>query len=103
MTLNLLRNSINKHKLSAYAAIFRIHYFKRCPLAPPGTKVSVNENTDNRHSWYPHGTGGWYISPSMEHQICVQFFMPETSSVRNVDTLAFFSADMPFPIMETEY
>ena len=43
MTLNMLRNSRTNPKLSAYAAIFVIHDFNRCPLAPPSTKLFVHD------------------------------------------------------------
>ena len=102
MNLNTLRTSRINPKLSAYAVIFVIHDFNRCPLPPPGTKVIVREKTDNRWTWSPLGTDGWYIGPSMEYYRCVQFFMPKTSSVRNIYTLTFFPAAIPFPKMETE-
>ena len=38
----------------------------------------------------------------MEHYQCVNIYIPETSSVRNVDILTFFSTVIPFPIIETE-
>ena len=102
MTLNLLRTSRTNPELSSYAAIFSIHDFNRCPLVPPGIKLIVHENTDNRWYWYPHGTDGCYIGPSMEHYRRVQCFMPDTSSLRNVDTLTFFPDAIPHPKMETE-
>ena len=102
MTLNMLGNFRTNPKLSAYAAIFGIHDFNRCPLAPPGTKVIVHERTGIRRYWSPHGTYGWYIGLSMEHYIYLQFSMPTTYSVRNMDTLTFFPASIPFPKMETE-
>ena len=50
MNLNLLRTSGTNPKISAYATIFGIHDFNRCPLAPSSTKVIVHEKTDNRRS-----------------------------------------------------
>ena len=73
MTLTLLHTSYNNPKLSAYAAIFGIPDFNRCPLAPPGTKVIVHENTYNCQSWYPHDTDVWYIRTSMENYPCVKY------------------------------
>ena len=101
MTLNLLRRSRTNQKLSDYAAIFGIHDFNRCPIAPPGTKVIVHEKTDNHQSWSLHGAYGWYIGPLMKHNRCVKCYMLATSSVRNVYTLTFFSTVIPFPKMET--
>ena len=50
MNLNLLRTSGTNPKISAYATIFGIHDFNRCPLEPPGTKSIVHEKTYNRWS-----------------------------------------------------
>ena len=102
MTLNLLRNSWTNPKLSTCAAIFGIHEFNRCPLSTPGTKVIVDDNTDNRQSLSPHGTDGWYIGLSIEHYICVQYFMSFASSVCKVDTLTLLSAAIPPQKTETE-
>ena len=57
---------------------------------------------ENRQTWSPHVTDGWYIGPSMEHYRCVKCFMPRTSSLQNVDTLTFFPAVIPSPKMDTE-
>ena len=102
MNLNMLPTSRTNPKISVYATIFVIHDFNQCPLAPPRTKVIVHENTDNRWSWYPHRMNDFYIGPSTEHYRCVQFFMPATSSIHNVDTITFSLADTPYPKMETE-
>ena len=102
MTLNLLRTSITNSTLWNYDAIFGIHDFNWCLLVPPGTKVIVHEKTDNCWSWLPHGMDGWYISPSKKQYKCVQCFIPATSSLHNVDTLTFFTFDIPSPKMDTE-
>ena len=43
MNLIFVRKSCTNPKLSAYAAIFGIHYFNWCPLALPGTKLIVHD------------------------------------------------------------
>ena len=103
MTLNLLCTSCNNPKLSAYAAIFGIHYCNQWPLAPPVTKLIVHENSENPRPWSPYGTNGWYVGPSMEYYRCVQCFMPAISSVRKIHILTFFPSATPFPKMDTEY
>ena len=67
---------------------------------PPGIKVIVHEKTYNCWTWSLHFTDDWYIGPSMEHYICVQCFIPKTSSVRNVNTLTLFPDATPFTKME---
>ena len=42
ITINLLRNSIIKTKLSSYAAIFGNFNFNSTPLCPPGTKAIIH-------------------------------------------------------------
>lgn len=102
LTLNLLRNSRVNPKLSAHAAIYGIHDFNKCPLAPPGTRVIIHEKTDNRGTWSPHGTDAWYIGPSLEHYRCVKTFIPSTSAIRDADTVTFFPHRVPFPKTTTE-
>ena len=75
MNFNLLRTSHTNRKLSAHIVIFDIHGFNWFPLAPPKTKVNLNENTDNHQYWSPHGPVVCYIGPSMEHCICVKLFL----------------------------
>jgi hypothetical protein len=102
LTLNLLRSSRVNPKLSAYAYLHGNFDFNQTPLAPPGTKVLVHLKPDQRPSWAYHGEEGWYVGPSMHHYRCVQCFMPTTSRVRDVDTVEFFPATIPFPAVTTE-
>jgi hypothetical protein len=54
ITLNLIRRSrINSH-LSAKAHMNGAFDFNRTPFAPPGTKVLIHENPENRSTWAPH-------------------------------------------------
>jgi hypothetical protein len=47
ITLNLLRKSIIKPRISAYAQLNGRFDFNRVPLAPPGTRVIAHENRIN--------------------------------------------------------
>jgi hypothetical protein len=67
LTLNLLRQSRVTSKLSAHAQLQVPFDYNATPLAPPGTKVIIHENPDQRGLWSPHGLNGWYIDPAMEH------------------------------------
>ena len=74
LTLNLMRGSrINPH-LSAHAQVHGQFNFNSHPIGPPGTKVLVHEKSDNRSSWAPHATEGWYIGPAMEHYRCYTIY-----------------------------
>ena len=62
-TLNLLRPSRINPKLSAYEVLHGTFDHGKTPLAPPGCKVLVHENTHQRGSWNLHekrdGTSAW--------------------------------------------
>ena len=78
ITLNLLRASRRNPKLSAYAILEGEFNFNKTPLAPPGSKALVYEDTKLRTSFAPHAKDAWYIGPAMQHYRCYKFWMPET-------------------------
>ena len=67
ISINLLRKSITLPHISAYTHIFGEFDFNCTPLSPPGTRVVINNRTNDQASWAPHGEYGWYIGPVMEH------------------------------------
>jgi hypothetical protein len=67
ITLNLLRPSRRDPKISAYNMLEGTFDYNKTPLAPPGTKVIIHEKPQQRKTWDPHGTEGWYLGPAMEH------------------------------------
>jgi hypothetical protein len=67
ITLNILRTSRVNPKLSAATQIYGQYYFKRAPMAPPGTRIIAHETPNIRRTWDPHGQDGWYIGPALEH------------------------------------
>ena len=97
ITLNLLQTARANPKLSAYTYLFGLFDFNKTPMAPPGTRVLVHDKPDQRKSWDPRGTDGWYIGPAMEHYRCVLCFMPKTRTVRVSDTVVFFPHKLIFP------
>ena len=98
LTLNLLRPSrINPH-LSAYALLNGTHDFNATPLAPPGTKVLVHETRDQRRTWAPKGTDGWYLGPAPEHYRCYRVYIPATRAERTAKTVEFFPHDCAVPV-----
>ena len=52
---------------------------------------------NNRPTYAPNGEEGWSIGFSPEHYRCIKCYFPKTRSERNVDTVTFFSAAIPFP------
>jgi len=97
ITLNLLRTSTINNRLSAYAQIHGLFDFNSTPLGPPGTKVLIHERPSSRGTWAPHGTEGWYISPSMDHYRSYNIYIPSTKSMRVSDTLAWFPTQVVMP------
>ena len=71
-------------------------------MAPPGTRVIVHDKPGNRISWGHHGTPVWYIGPSLDQYICMQYYMPTTGIVRITDTLQCIPKAFAFPKKPTE-
>jgi hypothetical protein len=90
ITLNLLRKSRINPRMSAYAQLNGHFYFKRTPMAPPGTCVIAYKKPDQRASWDPHGVDGYYLGPELDHYRCYQVHITKTKGTRIVDTVEFF-------------
>ena len=98
MTLNLLRPSRRNPRVSAYTMLEGNFDYNRTPLAPPGTKIIVHEKPQQRLSWDPHGTDGWYLGPTMEHYRCHRVFITKTKAERITNTVEFFHHKHPPPM-----
>ena len=103
LTLNLLHNSMFNPALSVYAYLFGPYGFNKSPMAPPGTCVIVHTKLVNRTSYGHHGTKGLYIGPSLDHYICIQWYMPATGIVRITYTLQYIQKAFSFPKTTIEY
>ena len=66
-------------------------------MAPPRTCVIVHDKPGNRTSWSHRGTPGWYIGPSLDLYICMQFCMHATCIVRITDVLKYIPKSFTFP------
>ena len=97
LTLNLLRASRSNPKLSAHAYLFGNFDFSATPLAPPGTRVVAFKSKNTRTTWGAHGEDRWYVGPELKHYCCVSVYFPATQSLRQVDTVRYFSTVIPFP------
>ena len=94
LTLNLLRQSRINPRLSAEAQLNGAFDFNKTPLAPPGTRVIIQEQTGVRRTWSVHGTDGWYLGPAPEHYRCYTVYCSKTGRERIIDTVEFFLADI---------
>ena len=90
ITLNLLRPSRRNPKVSAYTMLEGQYDYNKNPMAPPGTKILIHEKPNQRLSWDPHSTDGWYLGPALEHYRCYRVFTTKTKSERTTDTVEFF-------------
>jgi hypothetical protein len=67
-------------------------------MAPPGTRIIAHETSNCRRTWAPHGQYGWYIGTNLEHYRCYMVHISKTRSERVVETVGFFSTEVPLPI-----
>ena len=77
-TLNLLRRSWIKPRLSVEAQLNGAFDYKPTPMSPPGKKVLIQETPQQRRKWEFHGKEGWYIGTAPLHYRFYRIFIPET-------------------------
>jgi len=88
LTVNLLRASSFTPNVSAWQALHGAYIFDRTPIAPPGMKILCFEPPDQRATWAPHGTPGYYVGPALHHHRCYTVFLPDTASTRITGALS---------------
>jgi hypothetical protein len=81
-SLNLLRTSRVRPKISAYHALEGTHDFNRHPFAPPATRATIFNPPESRTSWGARATDAWYIGPAWDHYRCLTFHVPSTGRER---------------------
>jgi hypothetical protein len=90
ITLNLLRKSWYHPNLSAYSQIHGVYDYNKTPMAPAGCKIIIHDRSEERKSWDPHGTHGFYIGPAMQHYSNYKCYIPSTRATRISNTIMFF-------------
>jgi hypothetical protein len=93
----MLRTSRINPKRSAATHIFGQYDFNRAPMAPPGTRIIAHETPNRRSTWAPHGLGGWYLGPALEHYRCYTVHITKTRGDRIVETVDFFPEKITLP------
>ena len=71
LTINLLRNSCLKPRLSAWAYLFGNFIFTKCPLLLPGTKIFLHSKPGKRANWTFYGEQNYYIGTAINHYQCI--------------------------------
>jgi hypothetical protein len=69
-TLNLMCPSRINPRLSAKAQLNGAFHYNKTPLAPPGTKVLIQETPNKQRTWAVYGMDGWYLGGAPEHYRC---------------------------------
>jgi hypothetical protein len=62
----------------AYEILHRSYDWNRYPSALLGCKAVAYEDGATQGSWASRGIDGWYLGPSMDHNRCDIYFIPET-------------------------
>ena len=88
--INLQRQTTRNPIIPNYTAPEDTFDLNKTASAPPGFKVVVHEKPYTRRTWSPHGSGGWYIGPSMEHFRCHQVYVNATKSEISGDKVELF-------------
>ena len=96
--------SSRHHDLKSRAAILhepqiisRSHTHNKTSLAPPGTKIIVHENPNQRRTWVSHGVEGWYLGTSPEHYRCHRTYITKTRKERITRTVEFYPHNHNMP------
>ena len=84
-----MRIEISNPKLSAEEALEGDFYFNNTPLAPPGTKVVINEKLGQHKSWDSYGVEGWYLGPAMKYYRYYKLYINKNRVERISDTVIF--------------
>ena len=84
-------------KLSGYAQLHGEFNYNATPLDPPGTQVIFHGKPTVRGTWESHGVKGWYLVPSMEHNMCHCVYITKTRGERDSDCVELFPHNNPPP------
>ena len=100
ITLNLMRPSTLNSNISAHAILEGQYDFSKHPMAPPGSKTLVHNKPQQRKTWGPYATDGWYISPALNHYRCYKVYISTTGQERVSDTVEFIKEKNTDPTQE---
>jgi len=98
LTLNLMRSSGLTRQVSAWQQMHGEFDFKKYPIAPAGMKVTIHDRPQQRGSWAPHGTLGFYLGPAMIHYRSWRCLAKRTCAVRITDTVEWHPHDLILPL-----
>ena len=102
LSLNLLRGSRVSPTKSAWEDLFGPFDYNATPLAPPGINILVHDKPNDRDTWAPHASAGWYVGPAMKSYRCFKCFMQDTQAIRITDTVEWLPDRLPIPTPSTD-
>ena len=98
ITINHFRPYTPDPTLCAYEGFIGHTYdFVAHPLSICGMSVLVHDKPDERPSWAPHGSKGYYLGPALKHHKCWRTFIVDTQKCRNTDSVAWFPRPYKLP------
>jgi hypothetical protein len=83
--------------MSDYAQLNGHYDFNHDPMVPPGTRIVVNEKSDQCAFWYPHGIDGYSMGSVLYQCRCYQVCTKKTRGTRVVDTVELFPSKTAMP------
>ena len=89
LTLNLLRRSKAKPKISAYKCMNGPFDYNATPLGPLGCAVVIHKKNSQCHTWDFRGREGWSIGAAMESYCCDKGILCNTMAVCLSDTVEY--------------
>jgi hypothetical protein len=78
-SINLLRHSRVHPDCSTYEMFKGPYDWNRYPMAPPGIKAIIYEDSNTCALWAPHGLDAWLLGPSKDHYRCHLYYIPKNN------------------------
>ncbi len=96
-TLNMMRGSGITPTISAWHQLNGPYDWSSHPIAPAGTRVVILETPEQRSSWAPHGSDGWFISPALLHYRCYDVLTKQTMGIRTTSSVQWYPNQYVLP------
>ncbi len=78
-SINLHCRSCMHPDKSIYKTLEGLYDWNCYPMAPPGTKAIIYEDSNTRTSWALHGLDAWLLGSSKDCYRCHHYYVPKTN------------------------
>jgi len=99
LTVNILRPSHARPKVSAHTYLFGPFDFNRTPLAPIGCETQCHVKPGDRGTWEEHSVDGWFLGSSLDHYRAFRCYIKSTKARRVCDTVQFMHKHITQPAL----